>query len=86
MSHPSHTSITDYKQPVSIENEVHIDSVLPLHQVASILGGVSVNTIRNWVAQGHLPPPVTIGPRLRGWRRSVIEAYIRSLSESEVSA
>lgn len=36
--------------------------------------GVARVTLWRYTRDGVIPPPVQIGPRLKGWRRSTVEA------------
>ncbi len=36
--------------------------------------GVTRQTLRNWILRGILPPPIDIGPNVRGWLLEEIEA------------
>jgi prophage regulatory protein len=38
--------------------------------------GVSNSTLHAWIKAGRFPPPLELGPRARGWRRSVVEAFL----------
>jgi predicted DNA-binding transcriptional regulator AlpA len=40
--------------------------------------GVSLSTLNNWVAKGHFPKPIQLGPRAVAWRSDVVEAFIES--------
>ncbi|WKZ86487.1 AlpA family phage regulatory protein [Ralstonia pickettii] len=40
--------------------------------------GVSNSTLHAWIKAGRFPPPLELGPRARGWRRSVVEAFLSS--------
>lgn len=55
-----------------------IDPFLTRTQVRALLGGVARNTLRNWEANGKLPPPVRLSERVIGWRRSTIEALLEN--------
>lgn len=33
-------------------------------------------TVRNWIAAGHLPRPLQLGPRVRGWLKEDFERAI----------
>lgn len=49
-------------------------------EVAALLQ-VHLNSIRRWVANGWLPPPLRLGPsgRWLRWRRDAIQAFMRNL-------
>lgn len=47
------------------------------HQLAEALG-VSNVTLWNWRRKGYLPEPVQLGPRVVGWHRDVINAWLHS--------
>jgi prophage regulatory protein len=54
-----------------------IDPVLRRPDVLAQLG-ISNSTLHAWVKAGRFPPPLELGPRVRGWRRSTIEAFLES--------
>ncbi|MNY36962.1 Prophage CP4-57 regulatory protein (AlpA) [compost metagenome] len=47
--------------------------------------GVSTTTLWRWRQQGVLPQPISLGPRLVGWDRSVINRWLESQKKMEVS-
>lgn len=52
---------------------------LPEHVTAAELAHsacITVDTVRNWVRRGILPPPVKIGHK-RLWRRADVEALLQ---------
>ena len=55
------------------------DDVLTIDQVAELLG-VSSRTVRNWMdaAGMSFPRPISIGPRLKRWRRSEVQAWLET--------
>ncbi|WP_210485394.1 helix-turn-helix transcriptional regulator [Microvirga antarctica] len=40
---------------------------------------ISRSTWYNWIEQGRAPPPVALGPRIAGWRKSDIRRLLQSL-------
>ena len=40
--------------------------------------GISRSTLWRWRHQGILPHPISLGPRLVGWERTVINQWIES--------
>lgn len=40
--------------------------------------GVSIATIYRWIADGHFPAPVRLGPNATGWRESAIQEWLES--------
>lgn len=38
--------------------------------------GIKNTALYQWVKQGLLPPPIKLGPRASGWRKSTLDAYI----------
>lgn len=42
--------------------------------------GVSRSTLGRWVASGKLPPIIRVSRRVQGWRRSVLDQVMASLS------
>ncbi|MBF0401821.1 MAG: AlpA family phage regulatory protein [Magnetococcales bacterium] len=54
-----------------------ISRVLRRTEVMMLLG-IKSSTLGDWVAKGHLPPPIQLGPRNVGWREDVIAAWLES--------
>jgi len=52
-----------------------IDPILRRPDVRALLG-ISNSTLHAWVKAGRFPAPLELGPRVRGWRRSVVEAFL----------
>ena len=46
---------------------------------------VSKSTLDRWVSQGHLQPPLRLGPRVVAWPSSVIDAWLADKSGSSGS-
>lgn len=44
---------------------------------AAKLVGVSVATLRRWVAGGSFPAPVVLGPHTSFWSRPAVEQWLR---------
>lgn len=40
--------------------------------------GVSIATIYRWIADGHFPAPVKLGPNASGWRESAIREWLET--------
>jgi predicted DNA-binding transcriptional regulator AlpA len=38
--------------------------------------GVSGRTLRRWEAEGKLPPPIRVSPRVQGWRKSILDGFL----------
>ncbi|MFG0872560.1 helix-turn-helix transcriptional regulator [Aeromonas media] len=47
--------------------------------------GVSTTTLWRWRQQGIIPQPLSLGPRLVGWDRSVINQWLESQKKMEIS-
>lgn len=45
-------------------------------KVRAVLGGVSDQTLRNWIARGILPAPARIGPNVVAWPVEAIREAI----------
>lgn len=52
-----------------------MDSILRLHDVLEI-SGASRSSIYLWVSAGIFPPPVKLGARAVGWRRSDVQRWL----------
>lgn len=52
-----------------------MDSILRLHDVLRI-SGASRSSIYLWINAGIFPPPVTLGVRAVGWRKSEVERWL----------
>lgn len=48
--------------------------------------GVSKTTLWRWRQQGILPQPIALGPRLVGWDRNVINQWVESRKNMEISS
>lgn len=68
----SNTSDQGAKGPIS--------PLLRIDQVAELLG-CSERTVRNLHRDGRMPPRVTVGERIIGWRESDLEAWLYSKRE-----
>lgn len=53
------------------------EALLRKREVLCLLG-MSNSTFYNRIKAGDIPPGVPIGPRMKGWPASEIEAYIQS--------
>ncbi len=53
------------------------EKMLNIHEVADLMG-VSMPTIRRWVAQGEFPAPSRFGRAIRWPRGTVLEAIAKS--------
>jgi predicted DNA-binding transcriptional regulator AlpA len=53
------------------------EALLRKREVLRMLG-LSNSTFYNRIKEGVIPPGVPIGPRLKGWPASEIDAYIQS--------
>lgn len=40
--------------------------------------GVSTSTIWRWRQSGEIPHPISLGPRIVGWERAVIDQWLES--------
>jgi len=52
-------------------------TMLKVADVARRLG-VKPKTVRNWISDGTIPPPIKINPRTFRWDEDVIENWINS--------
>ena len=50
-------------------------AILRVDDLTEMLG-VSRKTIWSWRRSGDFPEPVKLGPRLIGWRRSDVDAWL----------
>lgn len=57
------------------------EALLRKHEVLR-LTGLSNSTFYNRIKDGVIPPGVPMGPRLKGWPASEIDAYIKSCIEA----
>lgn len=46
------------------------------------LTGLSRSTLYDYVAQGHFPRPVKLGPRAAGWKESAVNQWIEERTEA----
>ena len=68
----------------SSESVPLIDPVLRRPVVREMLG-VANSTLHTWIKSGRFPPPLKLGPRARGWRRSVVENYLANCAEASTA-
>jgi predicted DNA-binding transcriptional regulator AlpA len=61
--------------------EKHEDRLIPLSEVASLLG-MSKTTVWEMVRRGLLPKPLKFGPRMSRWRLSDIQKVIAKAEEA----
>lgn len=54
--------------------------------IAMLPKRVSPPTIRSWIAAGHFPSPVRLGPRTRFWRRADVLAWIEACEHGTTGA
>ena len=54
-----------------------MDRALTIGQVAERLS-ISTTTVREWAANGTLPPPRATGPKLLRWLESELDAWLAS--------
>jgi len=66
---------------ISSDSAFPIDPVLRRPAVREILG-VANSTLHAWIKSGRFPAPLELGPRVRGWRRSVIEKYLADCAKA----
>ncbi len=66
---------------LGLETERMSDRLLSLPQVAEV-AGVSIWTIRRWIAGGYFPAPLKAGPRRVAWAESTVQAWIRERVEA----
>ncbi|WP_341776944.1 helix-turn-helix transcriptional regulator [Halothiobacillus neapolitanus] len=52
-----------------------MDSILRLREVLRICGA-SRSSVYLWVNAGIFPPPIKIGARAVGWRRSAVQKWL----------
>lgn len=43
-------------------------------------------TLHRWIAGGHFPPPIKIGPNSIAWRSDVIEAWLAEREQATPAA
>jgi prophage regulatory protein len=67
-----------------LERSAPIDPVLRRPAVRGMLG-VSNSTLHVWIKNGRFPAPLELGPRVRGWRRSVVESYLSNCAKASTS-
>jgi predicted DNA-binding transcriptional regulator AlpA len=60
------------------------ESRISLHEVAALFGRSPV-TVRAWIRDGVLPPPIRIGAQ-RFWDRSVLSEYLRHRGGTDAPA
>ena len=58
-----------------------IDRVLRRPAVLSALG-ISNSTLHAWIKKGHFPAPLELGPRVRGWRKSTVDAFLNACTSA----
>jgi prophage regulatory protein len=46
-------------------------------------GNIPVSTLYSWMAAGHFPRPVRIGPRAVAWREEDLDAHDQTLPTSK---
>ncbi|MEX3961663.1 helix-turn-helix transcriptional regulator [Paraburkholderia sp. EG286B] len=51
------------------------DSIVRPRAAAAFLG-VSIATLYRWAREGQIAPPIKLGERTSGWRRSYLDAFI----------
>ena len=56
--------------------------IIRLKEAGEILS-VSHQTVRNWIASGHLPEPIQLGPRARGWLEEDFTQAIAAKKQSQ---
>ncbi|WP_148662189.1 helix-turn-helix transcriptional regulator [Paraburkholderia phytofirmans] len=61
-----------------------IDPVLRRQAVRELLG-VANSTLHAWIKSGRFPAPLELGPRVRGWRRSVVENYLANCAKASTT-
>lgn len=81
-SDSSDDSLRDRK--ISSENAFAIDPVLRRQAVREMLG-VANSTLHVWIKNGRFPAPLELGPRVRGWRRSVVENYLANCAKASAT-
>lgn len=62
---------------------IPISRILRRRDVMTLLG-IKPSTLTDWVAKGHLPPPIQLGPRNVGWREDVIAAWLESRQPTKI--
>lgn len=45
-------------------------------------GGLSLDAATAWQAAGKLPPLIRLSPKVVGWRKSSLEAFMKSREET----
>jgi prophage regulatory protein len=49
-------------------------------ELSSVLG-ISQTTLWRWRKNGTIPHPISLGPRMVGWRRKDIDEWLNQLSD-----
>jgi len=63
---------------MTIQND---DPLIRVRDAAAWLG-IGKRTLHNLRERGELPPPLALGRRCKGWRRSTLEAFLASREEA----
>lgn len=61
------------------------DYILRPREVAEMLN-VHTTTVWRWRRNGEFPEPIRLGPRICGWRRSTVDAWLDRQIEASASA
>lgn len=48
--------------------------------------GISRATLWRWVRAGHFPSPIVVGPAVRGWTESQVDAWIEERRQESQNA
>jgi predicted DNA-binding transcriptional regulator AlpA len=60
-----------------------VPATLTYRQIATYFVTVSSKTLRRWVATEEFPPPdISIGAKIRLWKRETVERWIEERSRS----
>jgi prophage regulatory protein len=63
-----------------------MDDLLDKRAVCRLLGGsrpINPSSLWRWIKAGRFPKPIAVGPQVRRWRRSDVEATLqRKLEET----
>lgn len=62
-------------------DELSDDAIVPENKLAEV-HPISKSSRWRQVKAGTFPPPIKLGPQLRGWRVGTIREYLKKLAES----
>lgn len=62
-------------------NSTNSDPLIRVRDAAEFLS-IGKRTLHDLRARGDLPEPITISPRCKGWRQSVLQAWLNAREAS----